>query len=179
MLSTTPDATDCFLNEIVAPTVKEFLKRPDDIRLGKVAAIILSSLADYFVHARPSLCSIVVQNAGPRDKMSKHWEEWSKLCPEAGLVRDVGDATKHVRLTRPTAKLKEVSGIKTDEVLLADGDSSTLLFSFEDGEFPLSLGVEVVAVLPDGTSHSLVELLRVTWIFFLQEMGRSPAWPPS
>lgn len=173
MSTTAPDAADGFMDDVVVPTVKEFLEELGSVRRGMLAALTVSSLADYLFHARPGM-------RGGAVKVGALRESWAKQCPGFGLVRDVADAAKHVQLDRSSAKLKDVSGVQRTDVILLDGDGAVLLFPIGDepDPAPLIIDAEVTAVLPDGSRHLLSDCLKEAVLFLQARMGRSPAWPP-
>lgn len=183
MSTTTSDVVDWFMDDIIVPTVKEFLAEPANIRRGVLAAITVSSLADYFLHYRLSSCSLTVQDKHRKDPKSAPNElrnEWAGECPKFSLIWDVAEATKHVALTRKNPKkpdLSHISDVQQSNVVLVDGDGATILFAGEEGDFALTLGTEVVASPPNKTQESIVDLLEETLPFLQEKMGRTRAWP--
>ncbi|CCG41830.1 hypothetical protein [Magnetospirillum molischianum] len=83
-----------FFRSTVKPTVEEFLSDPLNLRRGRLAAIVLYHMADYWVAKR---------NEGGDKKDNKNCLE--KLhkqliaeCQEFNIIRDIADASKHARL---------------------------------------------------------------------------------
>lgn len=173
------DAVDEFMDEIVAPTVKEFFSELDNIRRAKLACITVSSLGDYFVHERLNLCSLAVQTEkDERQRVTKHLKDWSNQCSDFGLVRDIGDATKHMKLTRETAKITRASSVQQDNVFLVLPDGSVLVLPDEDGgHSPLVLPTEVWATDEGGKQYPVLGLVEKAVLFLQERMGRTPAWP--
>ena len=93
----------------------------------------------------------------------------AEQCASYGLVRDVADATKHSRLDRSSAVVKNVSDVRKGEVRLLAEDGRIL--AAEDGQWLASwIGVEVL--LPDGGRKRLDELLTEALSFLKTLMGR-------
>lgn len=77
-----------FLQEMVEPTVLEFLAAPDDKRRGCLACLVLSSMTEHYFHARPALAGAglaAFKAAIRKDNQAVGW------------IADVANATKHVR----------------------------------------------------------------------------------
>lgn len=78
---------DYYLNT-VQPTVQEFLENKQDLRKGRIAAIVLDHMRDYWAiyldqHEKRSITETILK------------DEIYELCPDAALIRDVCNATKH------------------------------------------------------------------------------------
>ena len=179
MSSPGSDAVDEFMDEIVIPTVKEFFSELDNTRRAKLACITVSSLADYFVCERFSLCSPMVQaEKNEKQRTTIHLDEWSEQCGGFGLVRDIGDATKHMKLVRKTANLTQASDIKQDNAFLILPDGSTLVLPDEGGRYsPLVFPTEVWATDKGGKQYPVSDLVKKAVLFLQERMGRTPAWP--
>lgn len=86
-----------FFAWIVKPTVSEFLANPQDIRRGRLAAIVLNHMADYLAldgyrgHERSEMDSLL---KAVRERLTG-------ICPDFSLIRDIADATKHAKLSVP------------------------------------------------------------------------------
>jgi hypothetical protein len=79
-----------FFQEMVEPTVAEFLVRPDDRRSGCLACLSLASMSDHYFHSRPeSVEGAQDADAFRRAVSAKNWA--------VGQVIGVANATKHVR----------------------------------------------------------------------------------
>jgi hypothetical protein len=70
-----------YLEEIVEPTVSEFDKNPDSVRLAFLACVAVFHSIDYLAHPRPS--------RGLRQR-------FRKKCSEFEIVDSVAHAFKHV-----------------------------------------------------------------------------------
>ena len=84
-----------FFKEVVQPTVDEYLRQPQDIRRGRLAAIVLEHMVDYW-HVDTGESKSAIRAALRTDTpILNHSNYWS-----ADLIRDVADASKHARLNR-------------------------------------------------------------------------------
>lgn len=77
-----------YYENIVKPTVQEFIENKHDIRKGRIAAIVLDHMRDYWAiyldqHEKWSITETILK------------DEIYELCPDAALIRDVCNATKH------------------------------------------------------------------------------------
>ncbi len=142
-----------FLTEIVQPTVEEFLRSsdPNRVRRAMLAALVVSSLADHI--------GVAQRAKSLREFRDKLAEE----CTAFALVRDVGDAAKHVRLDRGDVKLMHGPGIQP-RVWIQLGSEVTLA---------------VAAVVPqDGSQVAtlhLDELLQDALAFLRTKMAQQPS----
>jgi hypothetical protein len=82
-----PDRAIWFYREVVEPTVVGFLSKPDDIRLGCLACIALSSMVEHYFHARRQ--EFQGQNA-------QEFRRSLGSDSAVEIVFDVANATKHV-----------------------------------------------------------------------------------
>ncbi len=125
MSATTSRSPDWFLDEIVQPTLDDYLLHRDCIRRGMLAALAVSSLADHIAVAeseRSGLLSLYSPGAPlPKGQRKKVFAELGDFrgglagrCGDFALVRDVADATKHARLDRDDARIKDTSGVSPD-----------------------------------------------------------------
>ena len=83
-------------------------------------------------------------------------------------MRDVADATKHARLDRDDAQMRDVSGVQRHVEPITDRDGCPILL--RDGSALMTGGV--VVALPDGSRHPLAILLVGAVGFLREEMGR-------
>ncbi|MGH7055924.1 MAG: hypothetical protein ACREFA_19160, partial [Stellaceae bacterium] len=90
----TTSALDFFIST-VKPTVSEFLNDPYDIRLGRLAAIVLNHMADYW-------CWYLYNND---EKLADTRNGLTIRCPDFAVIRDIADASKHHKLKRGTKQL--------------------------------------------------------------------------
>jgi hypothetical protein len=84
-----------FFTSTVKPTVTEFLGDIRDIRRGRLAAIVLSHMADYW--------AIQGYTGNDRNVIDKRLDKLRvdliNDCPDFEIIWNIADATKHVRLT--------------------------------------------------------------------------------
>lgn len=132
--------TDYFY-KIVKPTVDEFLQNKSDLRRGRLAAIVLDHMRDYWAI-----------------KLNRH-HEWSiteKLlkeqifihCPDAAFIRDVCNATKHGMLRADKEKnnntFKNIpKNIHSTDQVKAENNESIFVAGFVDGVFAESNNVYI------------------------------------
>lgn len=102
-----------FLAEIVRPTVEEFDANWASVRHGMLAALVVSSLADHICVAQ---CPPDINDAALRDALGGFRKALRKDNIAFALVQDVADATKHKRIDRKGAHLKDVSGVRLEVV---------------------------------------------------------------
>ena len=96
-----------FLQEVVEPTVQEFLQCPANLRRGMLAALVVSSLADHIA---------VAQGITTRSKLKTFRENLALKNRDFALVQDVADATKHKSLTRtcPPPAMRHIARISLE-----------------------------------------------------------------
>lgn len=107
--------------------MSEFLGDLKNIRRGRLAAIVLSHMADYLAAERNVPITAVR-------------EDLTKQCPEFSLIRDIADATKHAKLSRKASLSSSQQITRTTSIFEA---------SFGEGMF--GEAVVVFATLDDGT----------------------------
>jgi hypothetical protein len=83
-----------FFTSTVKPTAGEFLSAIRDVRRGRLAAIVLYHMADYWF----------IENQTTYETLTSLHEALIKQCPDFLIIRDVADASKH-------AQLKQQKGI--------------------------------------------------------------------
>ncbi len=152
---------DSFLNDIVHPTVEEFLRESSSVRRAMLACLTVSSLPDHIHHWCPEL------RAGRAIRQFR--EHLARHSRSFALVRDVADATKHVRLTRPSASVDDIAHIREGETLLTTADGKFL--TTEEG-VRLAAWVGVAVLLPDGTEERLDGLVVGALSFLTTFIGR-------
>jgi hypothetical protein len=178
MSATTSHSPDWFLDEVVQPTLDDFLLHRDCIRRGMLAALAVNSLADHIAVARSEqsgLLSLHPRGAtlpkkgrkGVREELTAFRRDLADRCGDFALVRDVADATKHARLDRDDAQVRDVSGVQHHVEVLVDRAGRPIVTC---GGGPLAIS-GVVVVLPDGSRHRLVKLLHGAVAFLREEMG--------
>jgi hypothetical protein len=84
-----PAAAIEFYQQVVAPTVAEFLARPDNHRLACLACLCLSAVAEHYTHATAEASEAA--SAIKALRRSSREENWA-----VGQVNDIANATKHV-----------------------------------------------------------------------------------
>jgi len=94
-----------FFASTVKPTVNEFLASVQDVRRGRLAAIVLYHMADYLALEGYAGRERKVMD----ERVNSLREELTAKCPDFSLIRDVADATKHVQLSVPKKTVRELS----------------------------------------------------------------------
>jgi hypothetical protein len=139
-----------YFESTVKPTVAEFMAAPYDIRLGRVSAIVLHHMTDYW--------ALEGYTDHDRKEMRKFVDEVRKeLCneyPDYLFVADVADASKHAKLALTKNGLREVSS--ADQITRSDG-----LFEVPFGEGYFSEACVVFAKLENGSCKPLNEAIGV------------------
>jgi hypothetical protein len=136
--------TNGFLLEIVEPTVREFLGRRGDIRLGFLAAIVLNQTAHYWAH----------DGHVPKDPRMR--DQIRKESPDFALIHDIADASKHVVLGRKSRRLTSM-----DQASSPGG-----LFQEPFGEGVFNEAWVVTVTLDDRTTVLLDELVESVLSFW-------------
>lgn len=143
-------ATD-FFTSTVKPTADEFLSDTRDIRRGRLAAIVLYHMADYWQ----------LENKTTFNTLSILRDELINKCQEFSIIMDVADASKHGQLTRPTRKLSS-----SEQITMAPG-----LFEAPFGVGVFNEALEVIVTLDDGTSRPFIGVVQSVlsmWEMMLQ-----------
>ncbi len=178
MSAPTSRSPNWFLDEIVQPTLDDFFLHRDCVRRGMLATLAVSSLADHIAVAiseRSGVLSLHPAGATlPKkarrelfDELAAFRGDLADRCRDFALVRDVADATKHARLDRDDARIRDVSGVQRHVEAIVGRDGCPILT--RDGS-PLETG-GVAVVLPDGSRHPLATLLVGAAAFLRTEMG--------
>jgi hypothetical protein len=165
------DEVDWYREDIMMPTMKEFTENPGDRRHAFLAAMVVSHFADYIFEERPPL-----RGSFPHSRKGlSDYREWLALkCPEWGLVRDIGDVSKHCRLTRRTAEVKETSSVRPQTQFLVDEKGNRLIT--EDGD-SITAGDHVYVITTAGQEYEVFTLLTKA-IEFLERVLVDPALLP-
>ena len=185
MSATASRSPDWFLDEVVQPTVDDFLLHRDCIRRGMLAALAVNSLADHIAVSRSERFGLLRLHprgaALPKKGRNEVREELAAArcdladrCGDFALVRDVADATKHARLDRDDAQVSDLSGVRHQIEVLVDRGGRPIATR---GGSPLAIS-GVVVVLPDGSRHSLAKLLNGAIESLRKEMRREGAERP-
>ena len=152
--------TEEFLKETVEPTVDEYLVRPDNVRRGRLAAIVLNHMVDYWHEdAHESLTAI---RATLRDDtpIPGHPDHSS-----SDVLQDVADASKHAKLNRADSRLTNADQVKPHYIggLTAAPLTAVALTGLVSG------GVGVT--LNDGQVFSLVYVIRQATKAWREKLG--------
>lgn len=105
----TSNITVEFFNNVVEPTVDEYLARPEDIRRGRLAAIVLNHMVDYW-HVDTGEDKNTIHAVLRADTPIPNHPGYSA----AGIIRDLADASKHAKLDRkkPPPQLTDAGQVK-------------------------------------------------------------------
>jgi hypothetical protein len=135
-----------FFASIVEPTVVEFDREPLNLRRGRLAAIVVYHMADYWWNehkaAYPKLADLHLHLVG--------------RCPEFGVIRDVADASKHAELIGPQKRLPRKM-TSTEQVQTTPG-----IFQAPFGTGVFREAAYIYAELDDGTKPPLLGAVRAT-----------------
>ncbi len=130
-----------FFATIVKPAAEQFLRDPRDRSCGLLAAITLFHMADYWNEQ---------QNIPTQHSLSSLRESLVRQCPDFAIIRDVADASKHHRLSRPSRQLTS-----SEQITKAEG-----LFQAAFGESAFNEASIVMFTLDDGTTRPLADVVR-------------------
>lgn len=138
-----------FFASTVKPTVSEFLENVRDIRRGRLAAIVLYHMADYW-----ALEGYTGQDRKIMDeRLDKLREELIASHPDFLLIRDIADASKHAQLSISKKIARELSSSR-------QLTSSTGLFHAPFGTGVFAEAAIVFAILNNGTHKPLEPSIR-------------------
>lgn len=139
-----------FFVSTVKPTVVEFLENPQDIRRGRLAAIVLNHTADYL-----ALEGYEGNERSEMDRMLKaKRDDLTARCPDFSLIRDIADATKHAKLSVPKKGFpRNLSS--SQQITRPPG-----IFEASFGEGVFAEAVVVFATLNDGTIKPIEPAIR-------------------
>lgn len=119
-----------FFTWTVKPTVDEFLNDTYDIRRGRLAAIVLFHMADYWCWH--------LHNTDK--KLGDIYEVLQNNCSDFSMVRDIANASKHYQLTRGARQLTSSEQITRPPGLFEEGlgigvfaEASNVIFKLDDG----------------------------------------------
>jgi len=139
------DLAETFFLSTVKPTVDEFHRSPLDVRRGRLAAIVLYHMADYW--------NVECNEGCDRKTMADHLEALhQKLfsrCPDFRMIRDAADASKHARLFEQTKLPREMSS--SDQIVRESG-----IFNAPFNTAVFNEASRVMVILDDGTSRPLL-----------------------
>jgi len=139
-----------FFSSTVKPTVDEFLGDVLDIRRGRLAAIVLYHMADYWL-----------LDGATYDTRQEYTEALTSLhdslkneCEEFSIIRDIADATKHASLFVPKDKNRPRKLSSAEQVTRPAG-----MFGAPFGEAVFSEASTVMIKLDAGTSQPLAKAI--------------------
>jgi hypothetical protein len=84
-----------FFQSVVEPTVREYLNDLGNVRRGRLAAIVLNHMADYWVVDEGTMSAQKLRTL------------LTKECPLFSVIRDITDATKHAQVSRENRVLSD------------------------------------------------------------------------
>lgn len=132
-----------FFTSTVKPTAEEFLNNIRDIRRGRLAAIVLYHMSDYWaLENETTVKSLKILN-----------KELIEECPDFLLIRDVANASKHARLTSTPEPPRELSS--SEQITRTPG-----IFGAPFNTAVFNEASIVMVTLDDGTSHPLAGAVR-------------------
>lgn len=138
-----PSSAANFFNATVKPTVDEFFQSPLDIRRGRLAAIVLYHMADYWL----------IEHCQAGQKLQALHKTLIQECPDFVVVRDVADASKHATLRPQTEIPRTVSS--AEQVSQTAG-----VFNAPFGTGVFNEGSMVIVTSDNGASRPLAGALR-------------------
>ena len=157
-----------FFKEVVQPTVDEYLRQPQDIRRGRLAAIVLEHMVDYW-HVDTGQSKSAIHAALRADTPILNYPGYCS----ADIIRDLADASKHAKLDRknPQPHLTEAGQVKKHFI----GAMGTAPM----GTVPMGMlkPVDVRVTLNDGKSFVLSYVIRQTTKAWRAKLGLSPKAP--
>ena len=99
--------TEEFFKETVEPTVDEYLVQPENVRRGRLAAIALNHVVDYWhedTHESLTAIRATLRADTPIPGHPGH--------SSSDVLRDVADASKHAKLNRADSRLTNADQVK-------------------------------------------------------------------
>lgn len=135
-----------FWASTVKPTVDEFAADPTSLRRGRVAAIVLHQMIDYWALEGYQTTT----NSASRTLNATLRARLAAGCPDLLVVADVADATKHAVLTSTSRT------VRTSE----DVSQPPGLFQAPFGEAVFAEAAFVEVALTDGTRRSLIDAIE-------------------
>lgn len=147
MINSNP-AYDFFITT-VKPTVEEALVNHWNIRLARLAAIVLCHMIDHW-----ALRETKSQNRNELDDLVKIAKtEMRQKIPSYSLIIDVADASKHARLALPKTGSRNI--YNSEDVKATPG-----LFSAPFGQGHFREACIIYVTLEDGTKANIIKPLR-------------------
>jgi hypothetical protein len=143
--------TEKFFRETVEPTVDEYLAQPKDIRRGRLAAIVLNHMVDYWHQDTREKKEAIYAALRADTPIPRH-----PGYDSASLVRDIADASKHAKLDRqkPPPQLTDTRQVKRHYV----GGLGTV--SLGTAGLGMVVSADVRVTLDNGKSFMLSYTIR-------------------
>jgi hypothetical protein len=160
-----------FFSGTVKPTVDEFLSDPTSSRRGRLAALVLYHMADYW-----ALENYVGDD---RDAMTDLLSDTRKRlvskCSDFTIIGDIADATKHAQLFDPSKNKNPKPARKLSESGQVRASPGLFQAAFGIGVFGEAGFVHVM--LNDGEAYSLEGLVHSVLTMWNEELGIEAATP--
>lgn len=162
------DRAQEWFEEIVEPTVAEFLEQPDSKRKGCLAILAVASMTEHFFHARYGVHVTGESRKQYAPKLAKFKEKIRDYkngtgVGPIGMVADLANATKHV-----IAK----NGISHEGM-----EAKPLnVFGVMRCGWPLGLGTEIL--VGENQEWRLVEMLECCMKFWRKKLAETDCAPP-
>lgn len=140
-----------FFHGTVRPTVEEFFQEHLSLRRGRLAAIVLFHMADYWA----------------LEKGIKLWAAHKTLieeCPDFAILRDVANASKHDVLIKGDASERIVTSSR--QVQGTPG-----IFGAPFGQGMFSEAASILITLNDGTQRPLIGVVRASLEMWTRKLG--------
>jgi hypothetical protein len=147
-----------FFKQFVRRSFEEFRAKPEDEYLAKTAVMHANVMAERMWHAykdtEPARVYSAVSASRYRDELT------AKECDEFGLIRDVADGFKHLKLTqRPqTRRVSSAAQTGAKDVKWANAEGEEITWTNDMGE-PITWRSAILVELDDGTSLPLMPAL--------------------
>ena len=121
--------------------MEEFFESPLDMRRGRLAAIVLHQMTDYWFLEYGS----AIDGSFERGKISVLRDQLSALCADFGLIGGVADATKHASLRNGSRQITHADQVTRNPGIFGApfgtamfGEAAIVMISLNDGtERPL------------------------------------------
>ena len=152
--------TEEFFKETVEPTVDEYLARHENVRRGRLAAIVLNHMVDYW-HEDTQESLTAIRAALLADTPIPRYPGYSS----SDIIWDLADASKHAKLNRADSRLTNADQVKPHYIggLTAAPLTAVALTGLVSG------GVGVT--LNDGQVFSLVYGMRQATKAWREKLG--------
>ena len=158
--------TEEFLKETVEPTVDEYLVRPDNVRRGRLAAIVLNHMVDYWHEdAHESLTAIRATLRA--DTPIPRYPDYSS----SDILWDLADASKHARLEPfHNGRRRQLIDAGQVEPHLTGAMGTGVL-----GITPMGMAIstDLRVILDDGQSFILAYVVRSVMEVWRKKLGLS------